>query len=79
MVDGFDENNDQVIVSYLSRKDTEGYEWEFPEDAHIYPTSRERILASSVAVSYMCSVKIQCRIISEDLVVELNCKIKNLS
>jgi hypothetical protein len=79
VVDGFDENEEQVIISYLSRKDNGGYEWEFPEDAHVYPTSTEQILASSIAVTYMCSVKIQCRIVSQDLVSEINSKIKSLS
>ena len=68
----------QYVYDYLE-DNIPDYEWEFPEDAELYPTSREQILASSVAVSYMCSVKIQCRILSEDLVVEINSKIKNLS
>ena len=73
-----DPESDKILISYLKQTDNEGFEWEFPEDAEIHPTSEEQILVSSIALTYMCSVKIQCRIVSEEVVTEINAKIKNL-
>ena len=78
VVDGVDTESDQILISYLKQTDNQGFEWEFPQDADIHPTSEEQILMSSITVTYMCSVKIQCRIVSKEVVNELNAKIKDL-
>ena len=79
VVDGFDETNQNILVFYLTPKDTSDHEWAFPEDADIHATSPGQILSSKIRVNYMCSVKIQCRIVSDELVSDINGKVRQLS
>ena len=66
VADGLDPESDRILISYLKQTDKEGFEWEFPEHADIQPISEEEILVSSIAVTYMSPVKVQCRIRCED-------------
>ena len=79
VVDSFDEKNQNTLVSYLTPKDTSGHEWAFPKDADIHATSPEQMLSSTIRVNYMCSVKIQCLIVSDELVSDVNEKVRQLS
>ena len=71
--------NGNILISYLTRSDSTGCEWIFPEDAEIIETSPEQILARNIEVEYRCSIRVRCRILSHEVIAELNRKIGEMS
>ena len=53
---------DKFIVSYLTRTDTAGKSWAFPQNSDINETSVDQILARKVKVNYSGDVRIKCQI-----------------
>ena len=44
------EKSDKLLISYMTRADSKGKSWTFPETAEILETSAEQIIASKVKV-----------------------------
>lgn len=61
----------------MTKADKKGQNWTFPESAEIIETSLDQVLATKVKVQYLGSVRIRCRIVSKDLINDINATIKN--
>ena len=76
IVDSIQEEN--IYISYLTKSDVRGFEWMYPEEAEIIETAADQILSRNLEVQYKCSVRIRCQIQSNDLVDQLNEKVKEM-
>ena len=52
--------------------DTKGQSWTFPKTAEILETSVEQIIASTVKVHYLGSLRIWCNLVSKTLSNEMD-------
>ena len=69
--------NENTLVSYMIRTDTNGKYWTYPESAEVLLNSCDQVLASKVKVQYLGSVRIRCNILSNNLIQEMNTAVKN--
>ena len=51
----------------MIRADSKGQSWTFHETAEILETSVEQIIASTIKVQYLGSVRIRCNLVSKTL------------
>ena len=69
----------KILISYMSRADTKGKSWTFPQAAEVLETSPEQILASKVKVQYLGTVTIKYRIVADELVAEMDSIVKEMN
>ncbi len=68
-----------LTVSYMTRTDQSGHNWTFPERSEIIQTAIDQVIATKIKVQYLGTVRIRCKIVSNEIVQLANNAIKDCS
>ena len=63
---------EKLIISYMTRGDSKGQSWTFPESAELLETTVEQVIAVKVKVQYLGTVRIRCNLMSKTLASEMD-------
>ena len=69
----------KILMSYMSRADTKGKSWTFPQAAEVLQSSPEQILASKVKVQSLGTVTLRCCIVADELVAGMDSIVKDMN